>query len=100
MSVIDGLNPCPQFFLGFFLPSLFIVHVPLFSMFQSPVFLLFLDCVWQVLRQRPRDFEFTQTFLTAIWHSAHVSVFDTFLFDCVKDRENMIHVRMNCMACW
>ncbi|CAG0919360.1 unnamed protein product [Notodromas monacha] len=54
---------------------------------QSPVFLVFLDCVWQILWQYPKEFEFTQTFLTAIWDSLHVSIFDTFLFDCVKDRE-------------
>ncbi|KAK6631236.1 hypothetical protein RUM44_005762 [Polyplax serrata] len=53
---------------------------------QSPVFLLFLDCVWQLQNQFPSSFEFTETYLTTLWDSVHVSIFDTFLFDCEKDR--------------
>ncbi|XP_067005346.2 myotubularin-related protein 10-B [Anabrus simplex] len=53
---------------------------------QSPVFLVFLDCVWQLTQQFPTAFEFTETFLTTVWDSAHISIFDTFLFDCERDR--------------
>ncbi|GLH04981.1 Uncharacterized protein GBIM_10624 [Gryllus bimaculatus] len=52
----------------------------------APVFLIFLDCVWQLTQQFPSAFEFTETFLTTLWDSAHVSIFDTFLFDCERDR--------------
>ena len=30
---------------------------------RSPMFLLFLDCVWQILQQFPLSFEFTEQFL-------------------------------------
>ncbi|XP_073978652.1 myotubularin-related protein 10-B isoform X2 [Rhodnius prolixus] len=53
---------------------------------KSPVFLLFLDCVWQLLQQFPTYFQFTETYLTMLWESALVSTFDTFLFDCERDR--------------
>lgn len=53
---------------------------------QSPIFLLFLDCVWQLLQQYPQAFEFSETYLTTIWDSAHVTIFETFLFDSEHDR--------------
>ncbi|KAK2721746.1 myotubularin-related protein 10-B-like [Artemia franciscana] len=54
---------------------------------QSPLFNLFLDCVWQILQQFPAQFEFTSTYLITIWDSMHLSVFDTFLFDSPRDRK-------------
>ncbi|XP_012272966.1 myotubularin-related protein 10-B [Orussus abietinus] len=53
---------------------------------KSPFFLLFLDCVWQLCHQFPAEFEFTETYLTTLWDSAHVSIFDTFIFNCERDR--------------
>ncbi|KAJ8985336.1 hypothetical protein NQ317_008367 [Molorchus minor] len=53
---------------------------------QSPIFLLFLDCVWQLLQQFPAAFQISETYLTTLWDSAHVSVFDTFLFNCHHQR--------------
>ncbi|XP_076652050.1 myotubularin-related protein 10-B [Halictus rubicundus] len=53
---------------------------------KSPVFLLYLDCVWQLCQQFPAEFEFTETYLTTLWDAAHVSIFDTFIFNCEKDR--------------
>lgn len=53
---------------------------------RSPVFLLFLDCVWQTLQQCPESFEFTETFLTTIWDCVYISIFDTFQFNCEYDR--------------
>lgn len=52
----------------------------------SPLLLLFLDCVWQLLQQFPTAFQFTETYLTTVWDSAHISIFDTFLFNCEHDR--------------
>jgi myotubularin-related protein 10/11/12 len=57
---------------------------------KSPMFLLFLDCVWQLLQQFPMDFEYSETFLTTIWDSAFVPIFDTFQFNCEYDRHNAI----------
>jgi myotubularin-related protein 10/11/12 len=42
--------------------------------------------MWQLLQQFPAAFEFTETYLTTLWDSAHISVFETFLFDCERDR--------------
>uniref|UniRef100_A0A8D8YZH2 Myotubularin-related protein 12 n=1 Tax=Cacopsylla melanoneura TaxID=428564 RepID=A0A8D8YZH2_9HEMI len=53
---------------------------------QSPVFLLFLDCVWQLTILYPSYFQFSETYLTTVWDAAHLNIFDTFLFDCDRDR--------------
>ncbi|XP_076181009.1 myotubularin-related protein 10-B isoform X2 [Ptiloglossa arizonensis] len=53
---------------------------------KSPLLLLYLDCVWQLSQQFPAEFEFTETYLTTLWDTAHVSIFDTFIFNCEKDR--------------
>lgn len=54
---------------------------------QSPLLLLFLDCVWQLLQQFPDEFEFSETFLTTLWDSAFLPIFDTFLFNSEHDRQ-------------
>ncbi|KAL2077142.1 hypothetical protein ACEWY4_026646 [Coilia grayii] len=53
---------------------------------ESPLFLLFLDCVWQLLNQYPSAFEFSETYLTVLSDSMWVPVFSTFLFNCPKQR--------------
>lgn len=63
-------------------------HVFGYESEQSPIFLVFLDCVWQLLQQFPSSFEFTETYLTTLWDSTHIGVFDTFLFNCELDRRN------------
>lgn len=42
--------------------------------------------MWQLSQQFPGEFEFTETYLTTLWDSAHVSIFDTFIFNCERDR--------------
>lgn len=54
---------------------------------QSPLLLLFLDCTWQLLQQFPEEFEFSETFLTTLWDSAFLPIFDTFLFNSEHDRQ-------------
>ncbi|CAB3244929.1 unnamed protein product [Arctia plantaginis] len=53
----------------------------------APVFLLYLDSVWQLLQQFPAHFQFSETYLTTLWDCAHNHIFDTFLFNCARDRE-------------
>eukprot|EP00106_Octopus_bimaculoides_P002457 XP_014769899.1 PREDICTED: myotubularin-related protein 10-A-like isoform X1 [Octopus bimaculoides] len=60
---------------------------------ESPVFLLFLDCVWQLTIQFPVQFEFTETYLTVLWDSLHTGLFGTFLFSCQHQ-----HVLENCKS--
>lgn len=64
----------------------FVTKLLYFNSFQSPLLLLFLDCVWQLCQQFPADFEFTETYLTTLWDTAHIPIFDTFLFNCERDR--------------
>ncbi|XP_067425547.1 myotubularin-related protein 11 [Emydura macquarii macquarii] len=54
---------------------------------ESPVFLLFLDCVWQLLQQFPASFEFTETYLVALHDSSYIPFFSTFLFNCQWERD-------------
>ncbi|ALC48867.1 CG14411 [Drosophila busckii] len=58
---------------------------------QSPVFLLFLDCVWQLTQQFPDEFEFTQTYLTTLWDACFMPIFDTFQFDSQAQRARAVN---------
>lgn len=46
---------------------------------QGAVFLLFLDCVWQIYQQFPCSFEFNDRFLITLFEHAYSSQFGTFL---------------------
>ena len=54
---------------------------------QSPVFLLFLDCVWQLLQQFPSRLAMTETFLTTLFDTQQLGITDTFLFDSAWQRQ-------------
>ncbi|XP_049661552.1 myotubularin-related protein 11 isoform X2 [Accipiter gentilis] len=53
---------------------------------QAPVFLLFLDCTWQLVRQFPAAFGFTEAYLLALHDSSFAPYFSTFLFSCQRQR--------------
>ncbi|KAM9313038.1 myotubularin-related protein 10 isoform 1-T1 [Gastrophryne carolinensis] len=53
---------------------------------ECPLFVLFLDCVWQLQRQYPAAFQFTETYLTVLHDSTCISLFGTFLFNCPQQR--------------
>ncbi|XP_017472467.1 PREDICTED: myotubularin-related protein 10-B [Rhagoletis zephyria] len=59
---------------------------------ESPVFLLFLDCVWQLLQQYPDEFEYSQTYLTTLWDACFLPIFDTFQFDTEADRARAVRI--------
>lgn len=48
---------------------------------HSPIFLQFLDAVWQVLRQYPTRFEYTGHFLVTLAQAAYSGYFTTFRGD-------------------
>eukprot|EP00606_Chrysophyceae_sp_TOSAG23-5_P000257 GSChrysophyteH2.ASY1.ANO1.352.1 assembled CDS len=52
---------------------------------RSPVFIQWLDCVHQCLRQRPNDFEFKEELLLFIARHVYSGWFGNFLFNCEKD---------------
>lgn len=53
---------------------------------RSPIFVQFLDCVWQILQQQPCAFEFTETLLLEIVDQLYGCRFGTFLFNCERER--------------
>ncbi|CAL8248947.1 unnamed protein product [Merluccius merluccius] len=56
----------------------------------SPVFLLFLECVWQLVRQYSPAFQFSETYLTVLSDSVHVPVYSTFLFNSQYHRYTFV----------
>ncbi|EGC29628.1 hypothetical protein DICPUDRAFT_158764 [Dictyostelium purpureum] len=52
----------------------------------SPIFLQFIDCVWQIMEQNPTSFEFNGIYLMEILHHLYSCRFGTFLFDCEEKR--------------
>ena len=52
---------------------------------ESPVFLQFIDCVWQIMQQFPSVFEFNEEFLHFIILHSYSGRFGDFLSNCVDD---------------
>ena len=67
---------------------------------ESPVFLHFLDCVHQLLVQFPSAFQFSETYLLGILDCVYSCMFETFLFDCERDRSVICaqEERSDCLA--
>ncbi|XP_040276941.1 myotubularin-related protein 12 [Bufo bufo] len=55
---------------------------------ESPIFLLFLDCVWQLVHQYPLAFEFSETYLTVLSDSINIPIFSTFFFNSPHQKES------------
>lgn len=55
----------------------------------SPVFMLFLDCVWQILQQFPCSFEFNEDFLISLLDHTYASEYGTFIGNCAKERDEL-----------
>ncbi|CEG36602.1 myotubularin-related protein 2-like isoform x3 [Plasmopara halstedii] len=53
---------------------------------QAPIFLQFLDCVWQLLRLYPTYFEFNERMLEAMADALFSGRYGTFLGDCERER--------------
>ncbi|XP_038273354.1 myotubularin-related protein 1 isoform X3 [Dermochelys coriacea] len=53
---------------------------------RSPIFLQFLDCVWQMTKQFPAAFEFNELFLITILDHLYSCLFGTFLYNCEQER--------------
>ncbi|MEE6496828.1 hypothetical protein FKM82_002497 [Ascaphus truei] len=54
---------------------------------RSPIFLQFIDCVWQMSKQFPTAFEFNEHFLITILDHLYSCRFGTFLYNCESVRE-------------
>uniref|UniRef100_A0A5S6QA73 Tyrosine-protein kinase n=1 Tax=Trichuris muris TaxID=70415 RepID=A0A5S6QA73_TRIMR len=53
---------------------------------MAPFFLLFLDCVYQLLCQFPGEFEFTEYYLIALWDLALSGLTVAFSVNCLQER--------------
>ncbi|CAB1422024.1 unnamed protein product [Pleuronectes platessa] len=53
---------------------------------RSPVFIQFIDCVWQLTRQFPAAFEFNEYFLVTILDHLYSCLFGTFLCNSEQQR--------------
>ncbi|XP_044019840.1 myotubularin-related protein 2 isoform X3 [Aphidius gifuensis] len=53
---------------------------------RSPVFLQFIDCVWQISQQFPNAFQFNEHFLITIIDHLYSCRFGTFLFSSERER--------------
>uniref|UniRef100_A0A8C3VLW3 Myotubularin-related protein 12 n=1 Tax=Catagonus wagneri TaxID=51154 RepID=A0A8C3VLW3_9CETA len=60
---------------------------------EVPVFLLFLECVWQLVQQHPPAFEFTETYLTVLSDSLYIPIFSTFFFNSPHQKDTNVHQR-------
>ena len=53
---------------------------------RSPVFLQFLDALWQLQQQFPSCFEFNESLLLFLADHLHTALFGNFLCNCSKER--------------
>uniref|UniRef100_A0A4W5LUQ7 Myotubularin related protein 1a n=1 Tax=Hucho hucho TaxID=62062 RepID=A0A4W5LUQ7_9TELE len=53
---------------------------------RSPLFIQFIDCVWQMTRQFPAAFEFNELFLITILDHLYSCLFGTFLYNSEQER--------------
>ncbi|RHY27411.1 hypothetical protein DYB32_006798 [Aphanomyces invadans] len=67
---------------------------------QAPIFIQFLDCVWQLHRQYPTYFEFTGLALLALAFHATSGRFGTFLGNCDRDRAVSLRVPVRTPSLW
>lgn len=64
---------------------------------QAPVFLLFLDCVWQLSKQFPSAFEFSEFFLLQFYDMVFDCLYSNFLYNSTKHRlQASLHSRRSC----
>lgn len=54
---------------------------------QSPIFLIFIDCIYQIMQQYPCSVEFNEQFLIFILDNIYSCRFGTFLRDCEYERK-------------
>lgn len=61
------------------------------------MFLLFLDCVWQLTKQFPSAFEFSEFFLLRFYDMVFDCLYNNFIYNSTKDRlQASLHSRRSC----
>ncbi|KAI1694230.1 myotubularin-like phosphatase domain-containing protein [Ditylenchus destructor] len=57
---------------------------------RSPIFVQFIDCVWQLVKQHPNAFQFNVKLLTTILDELYACRFGTFLYNSEKERRESV----------
>lgn len=57
---------------------------------RSPIFLQFIDAVWQIMQQNSKVFEFNEKFLLTILNNMYTCQFGTFLYNNECEREKHV----------
>lgn len=58
----------------------------------APIFIQFLDCVWQLLRLFPRHFEFNSRYLLVLSDHVYSCRFGTFIFNCEYEKVYVFYI--------
>mmetsp|Transcript_4348 Transcript_4348/g.8352 ORF Transcript_4348/g.8352 Transcript_4348/m.8352 type:complete len:1261 (+) Transcript_4348:270-4052(+) len=66
----------------------------------SPIFIQFLDCVWQIVNQYPDYFEFNTKYLLIISEHVYSCRFGTLLCDTEREREVVASIRQRTHCLW
>jgi myotubularin-related protein 1/2 len=66
----------------------------------SPIFLQFIDCVYQIVQLYPDSFEFNTEYLLEISFNIYSNRFGTMLCDCERDREAFVSLRQRTHSLW
>ena len=66
----------------------------------SPIFLQFLDCVYQVVRLYPEAFEFNMKYLLLLSEHIYSGRFGNFLCDSERERETVAGIRQRTHSVW
>ncbi|XP_038650664.1 myotubularin-related protein 9-like isoform X1 [Scyliorhinus canicula] len=66
---------------------------------EAPIFLIFLDCCWQMSCQFPCSFQFNEQFLITLFEHAYASCFGTFLCNNEKERFTL-NVKEQTISIW
>uniref|UniRef100_A0A673AX06 phosphatidylinositol-3,5-bisphosphate 3-phosphatase n=1 Tax=Sphaeramia orbicularis TaxID=375764 RepID=A0A673AX06_9TELE len=61
---------------------------------RSPLFIQFIDCVWQMTRQFPSAFEFNELFLITVLDHLYSCLFGTFLYNSEQERMAQVHTHI------
>ncbi|KAM6949420.1 myotubularin [Aplochiton taeniatus] len=66
---------------------------------RSPIFVQFIDCIWQMTKQFPTAFEFNERLLVTILDHLYSCRFGTFLFNCESVRDAQ-ELRSKTVSLW
>jgi len=67
---------------------------------RSPVFLQFIDCIYQILVQYPAAFEYNEELLVFVADHVHSSMFGNFLGNTYQERHETLKVKEKTTSIW